>query len=112
MAALIVSAAVSALLPGSTLRRPLDRSSRTGSALAGGAMAMPSMMCTCCTARITRTPRGQGASAAATVAYWLGNPAINPAVLVFLIMVAPWQWAATQVAAGVVLVVGVSVLVA
>jgi uncharacterized membrane protein YraQ (UPF0718 family) len=47
----------------------------------------------------------------AAVAYWLGNPVLNPAVLAFLALVAPWQWVATRIAAGVVLVFGASALI-
>jgi hypothetical protein len=33
---------------------------------------------------------------APAVAYWLGNPLLNPAVVVFLLFVAPWQWTVTR----------------
>ncbi|MDT7607640.1 MAG: uncharacterized protein QOG96_2143, partial [Pseudonocardiales bacterium] len=42
----------------------------------------------------------------AAVAYWLGNPLLNPAVLVFLVLVAPWQWVVTRALVGLLLVVG------
>jgi len=51
-------------------------------------------------------------STAAALAYWLGNPLLNPAVLVFLLFVAPWQWTATRLVVGVLIVVGGSALVA
>jgi hypothetical protein len=53
-----------------------------------------------------------GVSTAAALAYWLGNPLLNPAVLVFLVFVAPWQWTATRLVVGVLIVVGGSALVA
>lgn len=46
--------------------------------------------------------RRNGATPAAAIAYWLGNPMINPAVLVFLLFVTPWQWTLTQLLIGVV----------
>lgn len=111
LAALVISAAVEALVPGRWLQRLLRRGGHAG-AVRGGLVAMPSMMCTCCAAPITKTLRRQGASTSAAVAYWLGNPAINPAVLAFLVIVAPWQWAVTRAVGGLVLVFVVSSLVA
>jgi hypothetical protein len=70
------------------------------------------MMCTCCTAPVASTLRRDGVSTAAALAYWLGNPLLNPAVLAFLFFVAPWQWSVTRAVIGVVLVVGGSALVA
>jgi uncharacterized protein len=69
-------------------------------------------MCTCCTAPVAATLRRDGVSPAAALAYWLGNPLLNPAVIVFLALVAPWQWTVTRVAVGVLVVVGGSALVA
>jgi uncharacterized membrane protein YraQ (UPF0718 family) len=37
---------------------------------------------------------------------------LNPAVLAFLALVAPWQWAATRIVVGCILVFGVSALIA
>ncbi len=67
---------------------------------------MPSMMCTCCSAPVAATLRNSGVNHAAAVAYWLGNPLLNPAVLVFLALVAPWQWTVTRAVIGVIVVVG------
>jgi uncharacterized membrane protein YraQ (UPF0718 family) len=49
---------------------------------------------------------------AAALGYWLGNPLLNPAVLIFLALVAPWQFVVTRVVAGLVIAVGVSALIA
>ena len=46
------------------------------------------------------------------MAYYLGNPLLNPAVLVFLVLVAPWQWAATRVVIGSLVVIGGAATVA
>lgn len=106
VAALLVAAAAEALVP----RRWLLRALRRGS-VAGGLLALPSLMCTCCTAPVAASLRRSGASVSATLAYWIGNPVLNPAVLVFLALVAPWQWVATRAIAGVVLVFGATALI-
>jgi uncharacterized membrane protein YraQ (UPF0718 family) len=46
----------------------------------------------------------------AAVAYWLGNPVLNPAVIVFLLILTPWQWAATRLLVGTFLVLGAAAL--
>lgn len=111
VAALLVAAAVEALVPRAWLLRTLAHRSRTRGALAGGLLALPTLMCTCCSAPIAATLRRNGAPTSSVLAYWLGNPVLNPAVLAFLALVAPWQWVVTRVVAGVVLVFGVSALV-
>lgn len=100
LAALLISASMRALVPGSWTRRLLNRRGRFASALAGGVASTPSMMCTCCTAPVAVTLRRGGVSMASAVAYWLGNPLLNPAVLVFLLLVAPWQWTVTRLVVG------------
>jgi len=75
-------------------------------------VSTPTMMCTCCTAPVAATLRRNGVRTAAVVAYWLGNPLLNPAVLAFLIVVAPWQWTVTRLVFGLLLVVGGATLVA
>ncbi|MDT5256134.1 MAG: uncharacterized protein QOD10_1214 [Mycobacterium sp.] len=111
VAALLISASVQALVPRSWLPRVLNRRGLISSALAGGVASMPSMMCTCCAAPVAVTLRRTGVSRAAAIAYWLGNPLLNPAVLVFLFFVAPWQWTLTRMVVGIVAVVGVAVSV-
>ncbi|BCI51174.1 hypothetical protein NIIDNTM18_04520 [Mycolicibacterium litorale] len=109
--ALLLSACVQALVPRTWLSRLLNRRRAVATALAGGAASMPSMMCTCCAAPVAVTLRRSGVTRAAAVAYWLGNPLLNPAVLVFLLFVAPWQWTVTRLAVGVAAVVGTAVVV-
>jgi uncharacterized membrane protein YraQ (UPF0718 family) len=111
VAALVISAAVEALIPRRWLTRQLSRGPRLlGGAGAGGLAALPSMMCTCCSAPITVTLRRRGVPAASAVAYWVGNPTLNPAVLVFLAAVLPWQWVGLRIVAGLVVVVLASTL--
>lgn len=47
----------------------------------------------------------------ASLAYWVGNPVLNPAVLVFLFLVAPWQFGMVGIVVGLPPVVGGTVLV-
>lgn len=112
LAALLISAAVQAWVPRHWLLRVMRRPGALSGALVGGALSTPSMMCACCTAPVAVTLRRRGASIASVIAYWLGNPLLNPAVVVFLLLVAPWQWTATRLAVGVLLVVGGAALVA
>lgn len=111
VAALLISASVQALIPRSWLPRALNRHGRVSTALAGGAAGMPSMMCTCCAAPVAVTLRRNGVTPAAAIAYWLGNPLLNPAVLVFLLFVAPWQWSLTRAVVGIATVLGVGAAV-
>jgi uncharacterized protein len=111
VAALLVAAAVEALVPRRWFLKALDRPSDLGGAAVGGLIALPSLMCTCCTVPVAATLKRCGATTASALGYWLGNPVLNPAVLVFLALVGPWQWVTTRLAVGVVLVVPGSALI-
>ncbi|TYB42478.1 permease [Actinomadura chibensis] len=109
---LAVAAAVEALVSRRWLLRLLGGGrGRYRDSLVGGLLSLPSMMCTCCTAPVVTTLRRRGASTPAALAYWVGNPTLNPAVLVFLAFVAPWQWTVTRLAVGALLVFVVTALV-
>lgn len=110
-AALVIGAAVQGFLPRRALDRFFGRGGLTG-ALTGTASALPSLMCTCCGAPVTNSLRRAGASLPAALAYWLGNPLLNPAVLVFMAIVLPWQYAVTRVLVGAAVAIGGPVLVA
>jgi uncharacterized membrane protein YraQ (UPF0718 family) len=112
VAGLTIAAGIQALVSRRRLLGLLGRSSPGRSSLAGGLLSLPSLMCTCCTAPVAATLRREGAPTAAALAYWLGNPVLNPVVLAFLAIVAPWQWVLTRVLAGGVLVFGASALIA
>ena len=111
LVALLISACVQAFVPRAWLPRLLNRRGPVSSAVAGSVASMPSMMCTCCAAPVAVTLRGSGVARGAAVAYWLGNPLLNPAVLVFLLFVAPWQWTLTRLVVGAATVVGTAALV-
>lgn len=54
--------------------------------------------------------RSSGASVGSAVSFWLGNPTLNPAVLVFLIFTLGWKWAVLRLALGLLLVFGAAAL--
>jgi len=106
---LLVGSAVQVLLPREWPARALGKAGWLSTVLAGGA-SVPSMMCTCCAAPVAVGLRASRASPGATVAYWLGNPTLNPATMIFMGFVLGWRWVALRVAAGVVLVLGAAYL--
>lgn len=108
---LLVAAALDSVVPQRWIIGLLSRRTSLGQGVLGGVLSMPSMMCSCCTSPVAVGLRRRGAPLAATVSYWLGNPLLNPAVLVFLVLTLPWQFAATRLLVGFALVVGSAVLV-
>lgn len=113
VAGLLIASAVEAFLPKHLLLSMFrhNRGSVTGT-VAGGLLAMPSMMCTCCSAPVAVSIRRQGVPVASALAYWVGNPVINPATLAFMAIVLPWQFVAVRMVTGIALVFGVTLLVA
>lgn len=111
LVALVVAAAAEALVSRRWLVRQMSRGPRfLRGAAAGGVVSLPSMMCTCCSAPITVSMRNQGVPPSSALAYWVGNPCLNPAVLVFLAAVLPWEWVAVRIACGLLLVLVVASL--
>lgn len=107
---LLLAAALDALVPKRWLVRLLAHRGSGAQAAFGGLVSMSSMMCTCCTAPVTVSLRRAGVPLPAAVAYWLGNPLLNPAVLAFLFLVAPWQWGVVRLAVGLLLVAAAGAL--
>lgn len=112
LAALMIAAAMRALMPRSWLLAPARCRGRLRRSLLGGVASLPSLMCTCCTAPLAVTLRREGAPRSTVLAYWVGNPVLNPVVLAFLALVCPWQWVVTRIAIGCLLVFGATALVA
>jgi uncharacterized membrane protein YraQ (UPF0718 family) len=102
---LLLGSGVQALLPADWVSRLLGRTG-FGSAFAGGLLALPGMMCTCCAAPVVAGLRRQQASAGGALAFWLGNSVLNPATLIFMGFVLGWRWAALRLFLGVVMVFG------
>lgn len=111
LVALVIAAVFDALVPRDWLLRVLNRRTRLGQAVAGGAAGLPSLMCTCCTSPLVVGLRKRGVGTTASLAYWVANPLLNPAVFVFLFLVAPWQFGVVRLLVGAAVVVGGSVLV-
>ncbi len=103
--ALVLGAGVQVLLSRNLVRRVFT--GRGARARATGA-AIPSMMCTCCAAPIAVGLIRSEADTGAVLAFWLANPVVNPATLVFVGLVLGWDWAALRLALGVPLVFGLS----
>ncbi|WP_028224708.1 permease [Paraburkholderia ferrariae] len=102
---LLLGSAVQALLPVQWVARVLGRQG-FGSVAAGGLLAVPGMMCTCCAAPVVAGLRERNASAGGAIAFWLGNSVLNPATLVFMGFVLGWQWSALRLVLGVLMVFG------
>lgn len=106
---LLLGSGVQALLPADAIRRVLGRGG-FASALAGGLLALPGMMCTCCAAPVVVGLRRQRAAAGAAIAFWLGNSVLNPATLVFMGFVLGWKWTALRLLLGLPMVFGLGYL--
>lgn len=102
---LLLGSGVQALLPAQWIARSLGRHS-FGSVAAGGLLAVPGMMCTCCAAPVVAGLRARNASPGGAIAFWLGNSVLNPATLVFMGFVLGWQWSALRLVLGLVMVFG------
>ncbi|TKC92489.1 permease [Trinickia terrae] len=102
---LLLGSAVQTLLPAHWVARVLG-STGLRSVAAGGLLALPGMMCTCCAAPVVVGLRARQASPGAAVAFWLGNSVLNPATLVFMGFVLGWHWTALRLALGALLVFG------
>ncbi len=112
VAALVLAAAAEVLLPAPRIAQALAGGARRTGVARGALLSLPTMMCSCCAAPVAVTLRRSGAPMPAVLAFWLGNPLLNPAVVVFLLLVAPPEWGAVRVAAGVLLVLALPPLVA
>ena len=102
---LLLGSGVQALLPADWVRRVLGGRG-FGGVVAGGLLAVPGMMCTCCAAPVVVGLRRHEASPGAAMAFWLGNTMLNPATLVFMGFVLGWQWTALRLLLGVPMVFG------
>src|SRR5215207_10686244 len=106
---LLIGSGVQALLPRQWLAKALGKAG-FGSTTTAAALAVPSMMCTCCAAPVAVGLRKCRASAGAAAAYLVGNPMLNPATVVFMGFVLGWEWSALRVAVALLLVFGVAYL--
>jgi uncharacterized membrane protein YraQ (UPF0718 family) len=107
---LLLGSAVQVLLPPQWIAKALGNTG-FGSVAAGGLLAMPGMMCTCCAAPVVVGLRARQSSSGAAIAFWLGNSVLNPATLVFIGFVLGWNWTALRLALGILMVFGLGFLV-
>ena len=101
---LVLAAAVQVLLPATWLTRALGSSGGTRGGIRGALWSLLTLMCSCCAAPVAVGLRRLRANLPATVGFWLGNPALNPVVLVLCLAVLPWPWAVLRLAAGLAVV--------
>ncbi len=104
LAGLVVADAEQELQPRSLLRWALGSPEARSGGLRGGLAGVLTLMCSCCAAPVAVALRRARTGLPASVGFWLGNPALNPVVVVLFLAVLPWQWAALRLAAGVVVV--------
>ena len=106
---LLLGSGIQALLPVDWVRRVLGGRG-LGGVLAGGLLAVPGMMCTCCAAPVVVGMRRHHAAPGAALAFWLGNTVLNPATLVFTGFVLGWHWTVLRLCLGVPMVFGLGYL--
>lgn len=106
----VLGSLIQVLIPRDWLVRTLGQPRFKGTLL-GTLFALPGMMCTCCAAPVAAGMRRQSASLSGTLAFWIANPVLNPATLVFMGFVLGWNFALIRLIAGVVMVFGIALLV-
>lgn len=106
----VVGAAVQVLIPKHWILKLLGHRKPT-SVLAASALAVPGMMCTCCSAPIVVGLRKQDVATGSALAFWLANPVLNPATIIFAGFVLGWNFALIRILFGLLLVFSVGFIV-
>lgn len=106
---LLLGSGIKVLLPGQWISKALGRMGFKGTLL-GGMFGIPTMMCTCCAAPVAVALRQSRASVGSVVSWWLSNPILNPATLVFMGFVLGWGWALFRLVLGIAMVLGIAYL--
>lgn len=106
---LVLGSGIKVLLPTQWVSAALGRLGFRSVAL-GGLFAIPCMMCTCCAAPVAVGMRQSRASVGSVVSWWMSNPVLNPATLVFMGFVLGWGWALFRVVFGIAMVLAVAYL--
>jgi uncharacterized membrane protein YraQ (UPF0718 family) len=104
---IVLGSLLQVLLPSAWLLKVLGKTT-FGSTAIGGLASIPGMMCTCCAAPMAVGMRKKNVSVGASLAFWLGNPTINPATLVFMTFVLSWKFTLLRLVFGLILTFGVS----
>lgn len=106
---LLLGSGIKVLFPSSWMSAALGKMGFRNIVL-GGLAGLPSMMCTCCAAPVAVGMRKSRASTGSVVAWWLSNPVLNPATLVFMGFVLGWNWSIFRAALGALMVIGIALL--
>ena len=106
---LLLGSGVKVLVPGQWVSSMLGRLGFK-SVMIGGLFGLPSMMCTCCAAPVAVGMRQSRASVGSVVSWWMSNPVLNPATLIFMGFVLGWGWTLFRLVLGVAMVLGVAYL--
>ncbi|WP_334075807.1 MULTISPECIES: permease [Paenibacillus] len=106
---ILLGSLVQVLLPAQWLYKVLGKANFK-STLLGGAASLPAMMCSCCAAPVACGLRRRNVSIGASLAFWIGNPVLNPATLIFMTFVLSWKFTLLRVGFGLLLTFGVSYL--
>jgi uncharacterized membrane protein YraQ (UPF0718 family) len=106
---ILLGSLVQVLLPSKWLLNMLGKANFKSTAI-GGLASLPGMMCTCCAAPLAVGLRKKNASVGASLAFWIGNPTINPATLIFMTFVLSWKFTLLRLVFGLLLTFGVSYL--
>lgn len=105
--ALLLGATIQVFFPRRWIVRYLGSVGARSAAL-GGVLSLAGMMCTCCTAPVVIGLRRQNASLGASMAFFVGNPTLNPATLLFIGFVLSWKFAVLRLVLGVLLIVALA----
>ena len=106
----LLGSLIQVLIPRNWLMRTLGQPCFQGTLL-GTIFSLPGMMCSCCAAPVTAGMRRQRVSMGGALAFWMGNPVLNPATLVFMGFVLGWYFALIRFVAGLLTVLVVASLV-
>ncbi|HKS32259.1 MAG TPA: permease [Enterobacteriaceae bacterium] len=106
----LLGSLIQVLIPRDWLLRTLGQPRFRGT-LFGTLFSLPGMMCSCCAAPVAAGMRRQRVSMGGALAFWMGNPLLNPATLVFMGFVLGWEFTLIRLAAGLVTVLLVASVV-
>lgn len=106
----LLGSLIQVLIPRNWLVKTLGQPRLQGTLL-GTIFSLPGMMCSCCAAPVAAGMRRQCVSMGGALAFWMGNPLLNPATLVFMGFVLGWHFTFIRLAAGLLTVVLVATLV-
>lgn len=108
--AIIIGSLVQVLIPVRWVRRYLG-GTKLRNTVIGTLIGVPTMMCTCCSAPVTVGLSKSKASINSIMAFFLANPLLNPATLIFMGFVLGWRYTFFRIVFGIVMVIGIATLV-